>query len=206
MIKLNICVTFYFRDEEDELRWRVDSLKVGKLQSKDDGVWVDRTGQDVIGFTAGKANSLLSRRILDRIRSRYSKIWSMMISFYTVFVSLLATHLEITVAFYPLYLKPGFRGGRGRRKMPQTLNANKKQTDANWWKSHSIKFLLAGRCGERERKGGTFKVVELKLSLKVQLQGNIYVKHVWKILSLIDHVTPASPSFLTCFHPNYLKL
>lgn len=31
---------------------------------------------------------------------------------------------------------------------------------------------------EREKKGGTFKVVELKLSLKVQLQGNIYVKHV----------------------------
>lgn len=64
------------------------------------------------------------------------------------------------VTCFPLYLKPGF-WGEGRRKMPQTLNANKKQNDANWWKSHSIRFLLAGRCGEKE-KGGIFKVAELK--------------------------------------------
>lgn len=89
---------------------------------------------------------------------RYDQWWF----HFTPFCLTCSDASRITVACFPLYLKPGLSGGRGGRriKMPQTLNANKKQTDANWWKSHSIKFLLAGRCGER--KGGIFKVAELK--------------------------------------------
>lgn len=142
VIKLNICVTFYSRDEEDKLRWRVrECLKVGKLQSKnDEGVWVGRAGKrarmsvDLLRATQESCTNSYRKGSLVQLRKQMKFLYKTSASWPATAAATLRYdqwwfHFtlsddasRITVACFPLYLKPGAREGRGRGQKKNASN------------------------------------------------------------------------------------